>query len=52
MDKIRNQFYTQKLDLCKECSRFTKPKKEDVDFIRNQLVELGVRQQNKIKFNC
>lgn len=52
MDKIRNQFYTQKLDLCKECSRFTKPKKEDVDFIQSQLVELGVRQQNKIKFNC
>jgi len=51
MDKIRNQFYTQKLDLCKECSRFTKPKKEDVGLIQAQIVSLEVGQQNKIKFN-
>lgn len=51
MDKIRDQFYTQKLDLCKECSRFTKPKKEDVELIQAQIVSLEVRQQNKIKFN-
>lgn len=51
MEKIRDQFYTQKLDLCKECSRFTKPKKEDVELIQAQIVSLEVRQQNKIKFN-
>lgn len=51
MDKIRDQFYTQKLDLCKECSRFTKPKKVDVDFIQEQINFLNVEIQKKINFN-
>lgn len=51
MNIIRNQFYTQKLELCKECSRFTQPKKEDVDFIQGQIKVLEKAQQNKIKFN-
>ena len=50
IEKIRNQFYTQKLDLCKECSRFTKPKKEDVDFIKSQINLLDTHIKSKIQF--
>ena len=48
---IRRQFYTQKLDLCKECSRFTKPKKEDIQMIQSQISLLDKSIKNKIMLN-
>lgn len=50
MNKIRNQFYTQKLDLCKECSRFTQPCKSDVEFIKEQLQKIVLQKNQKINF--
>ena len=37
MKKIRNQFYTQKMDICKDCSSFYKPSKEAVEAVRDQI---------------
>ena len=51
MNEIRNQFFSQKLDLCKECSRFTQPNKKDVDLICLQIKALEKIQHNKIIFN-
>lgn len=51
LNSIRNQFYTQKLDMCKECSRFTKAKEEDVFFINKQISSLDKNVINKIMFN-
>lgn len=48
---IREQFYTQNLDLCKECSRFSQPERHDVDWIRTQIESLNETQKNKIIFN-
>ena len=50
MKEIRNQFYTQKLDLCKECSRFTKPKENDVKYINEQLKDIKNISKNRIIF--
>lgn len=50
MNKIRNQFYTQKLDICKECSRFTLPNAKDIQFIQSQIECLSTSQKRKILF--
>lgn len=50
MDEIRNQFYTQKLDLCKECSRFSVPKISDVTKIKQEISTLNSIHKNKIHF--
>ncbi|MBF7071567.1 radical SAM/SPASM domain-containing protein [Aliarcobacter butzleri] len=51
MQDIRKQFYTQKLDLCKECSRFTKAKKEDIDLINFFINNISLNSKNNITFN-
>jgi len=51
LNQIRSQFYTQELDLCKECTRFTEPKKIDIDFIQNQIESLETTLKNKIIFD-
>ncbi|MDH1977192.1 radical SAM/SPASM domain-containing protein [Aliarcobacter butzleri] len=51
MQDIRKQFYTQKLDLCKECSRFTKAKKEDIDLINFFVNNISLNSKNNITFN-
>ncbi len=50
IEEIREQFYTQKLDLCKDCSRFTKPKENDVKYINEQLKDIKNISKNKIIF--
>lgn len=50
LNSVKEQFYTQKLDMCKECSRFTKPKEEDVGYIKDQIAALEKNMTNKIVF--
>lgn len=50
MNEIRNQFYTQKLDICQDCSRFSKPNKKDVEYIIDQLRQIVLQKQKKINF--
>jgi radical SAM protein with 4Fe4S-binding SPASM domain len=51
LEDIRKEFYEQKLDKCKECSFFYKPKKSDIDKIKKSILLLDDKFQNKIKFN-
>lgn len=51
MKKIKKQFYTQQLDLCKECTRFTQPKAIDIDTVENEISSLNEMQRSKIHFN-
>lgn len=50
MDKIRAQFYSQKLDICKECTRWSRPKQEDIDYIESQISLVNPKYRNKISF--
>jgi MoaA/NifB/PqqE/SkfB family radical SAM enzyme len=50
MKNAREQFYKQKLELCKECTRFAEPKKEDIDFVKEQIGKIDMIHQNRIQF--
>jgi radical SAM protein with 4Fe4S-binding SPASM domain len=49
LEDIRKEFYEQKLDKCKECSFFHKPKPSDIDKIKKSILLLDNKFQNKIK---
>ncbi len=51
MNNIRNQFYNQKLDLCKDCTRWSIPKTYDIDYINNKISKLDDKLKAKIIFN-
>lgn len=50
LKSIKEQFFSQKLDICKECSRFLIPAKEDVQIIRNKIDSLDNKLVSKIIF--
>lgn len=48
LNKVRDEFYTQKLDKCKGCSFFTKPYDQDVLKIKEQISLLNNKYIDKI----
>ena len=48
LKSIRNEFYKQDLDKCKECSFFTKPYNEDVEILKKEINALDKKYRNKI----
>ncbi len=49
LSKVRDEFYTQNLDKCKECSFFTRPYYEDTIKIKEQINLLDKKYIDKIK---
>jgi radical SAM protein with 4Fe4S-binding SPASM domain len=49
LQKVRSEFYKQDLDVCKECSFFAKPHKQDILLLKESLAALDEKYQNKIK---
>ena len=45
---IRDEFYKQDLDKCKDCSFFTKPYKDDVQDLKKEIDALDEKYKNKI----
>jgi len=45
---IRDEFYKQNLDKCKDCSFFTKPYKDDVQNLKKEIDALDEKYKNKI----
>jgi len=50
LNSIRDEFYTQNLDKCKNCSFFTEPYNNDFDLIKQQINRLDIKYRNKINF--
>lgn len=48
LKNIRNEFYKQDLDKCKNCSFFTKPYKNDVQDLKKEIDALDEKYKNKI----
>ena len=48
LSKIRKEFYTQNLDVCKECSFFTKPYQQDVIKLKEEISSLDEKYKTKI----
>ena len=48
LKSIRNEFYQQDLDKCKDCSFFTKPYKDDVYALKKEIDTLDEKYKNKI----
>lgn len=51
LKSIRNEFYTQKLDKCKECSFFTKPFSSDKEKIELEISTLDTKYIDKISIS-
>lgn len=51
LNLIREEFYTQKLEKCKECSFFSKPYIDDVQQITRHVNELNQEYRNKIQIS-
>ena len=51
LKSARNQFYSQKLDICKECSGFSQPNEDDIRLIKNKIDSLEKNMTSKILFN-
>ena len=49
ISKVRKQFYTQKLDICRNCSLFYKPSWEAVDEVRKQIETFRSRYRVRAK---
>lgn len=45
---IRDEFFSQNLDKCKNCSYFTKPYSEDILTIKQEINSLDLKYKNKI----
>ena len=48
LKSIRNEFYQQDLDKCKDCSFFTRPYKDDVYALKKEIDTLDEKYKNKI----
>jgi len=48
LNKVRDEFYTQTLDKCKECSFFHKPYVEDTKLVKKEIDLLDEKFQQKI----
>ena len=49
LNTIRQEFFDQKLDKCKECSFFAKPLERDVMAIKEEITQLDTKYKSKIQ---
>lgn len=50
LKSVKGQFFSQKLDICKECSRFLIPTEDDVQIIRDNINNIDSQLVSKIVF--
>jgi radical SAM protein with 4Fe4S-binding SPASM domain len=48
LNSIRNEFYTQKLEKCEDCSIFSVPYPKDKKDVKDRIASLDAKYQNKI----
>lgn len=51
LNQVKKQFYSQSLDICKDCSRFSVPRREDVLSIKGLIRELDDVSKSKLIFD-